>query len=210
MTAANTEYQAQIILAHGAGAGSSSDFMKQICNKITEVSQNKIKVILFDFPYMQLIEQTGKKRPPNKMPVLAQSYIEQISQVNPNLPLFIGGKSMGARVALQACLDADMPANLRGYIALGYPFHPVGKPEKLRLNLLNAVNLPGLIIQGERDTFGKKAEVAGYQINDNYQFNWIETGDHSLKPLKASGFTQLQMIEAAAQSIKEFIDAKAI
>ncbi|WAJ71465.1 alpha/beta family hydrolase [Catenovulum adriaticum] len=210
MTAVDTAYRAQIILAHGAGAGSNSDFMKQICNKITEVSQNKIKVILFDFPYMQLIQQTGKKRPPNKMPVLSQSFIEQMNRVDANLPLFIGGKSMGARVALQACLDAKMPVNLLGYIALGYPFHPVGKPEKLRLALLNSVDLPGLIVQGERDTFGKRAEVDTYQINDNYQFNWIATGDHSLKPLKASGFTQLQMIETAANSIKEFVDAKLI
>ncbi|MCU4674612.1 hypothetical protein N7931_03105 [Catenovulum sp. 2E275] len=203
----NSKTKAQLVLAHGAGAGSKSDFMQQICNKITDLSQGEIKVIMFDFPYMQIIEQTGKKRPPNKMPVLVEAFIEQVKQLDLNLPVFVGGKSMGARVALETILACEQQniADIKGYFALGYPFHPVGKPDKLRLDLLNSVSTKGLIIQGERDTFGNKSEVERYNVRHNYQFKWILSGDHSLKPLKSSGLTQLQTITQAANWVVDFI-----
>ncbi len=204
--------KAQFILAHGAGAGKHSEFMQQMCNKITELSQSEIKVILFDFPYMQLIEQTGKKRPPNKMPVLVEAYREQLKACDPQIPVFVGGKSMGARVALETILNHRQKpvVNIRGYCALGYPFHPVGKPEKLRLELLNSVDINGLIVQGTRDTFGKQAEVESYPLNSNYKVKWIDTGDHSLKPLKSSGMTHAQTLQQAAESILEYINEQLV
>ncbi|WP_143869668.1 alpha/beta family hydrolase [Catenovulum sediminis] len=196
-----------LILAHGAGAGSDSDFMQQVCNKITkhqqEVHALSIKVILFDFPYMQTIKESGKKRPPDRMPTLVDAYLAQIDKVPADAKLFVGGKSMGSRVALNAYLQSKRPID--GFIALGYPFHPPGKPEKHRIDLLNQCDLPGLIIQGERDTFGNRDQVGKFTVQDNYEIRWIEKADHSLKPLKSTGLDSDDTLNEASEYIKEFV-----
>ncbi|KMT65257.1 alpha/beta family hydrolase [Catenovulum maritimum] len=196
--------KAILVLAHGAGAGSQSEFMQQICNKITEISNFEIKVRLFDFPYMQQIAQTGKKRPPDRMPKLLESFQAQVAQLNSNIPVFVAGKSMGARVALQVHNLSD---KISGYIALGYPFHPVGKLDKLRLEGLDDFSGRGLIIQGERDSFGNFDQVQTYSLSSDIELCWIEKADHSLKPLKSTGISHDEALNTTAAKIIEFIYA---
>ena len=92
---------------------------------------------------------------------------------------------MGGRIA---SLIAD-EANVAGLVCLGYPFHPSGKPDKLRTEHLNTIKTPTLIIQGERDALGNKDEVAGYELSKKIKIHWLPDGDHSFKPRKASGRT---------------------
>lgn len=100
-------------------------------------------------------------------------------------------------------------SNVRGAIALGYPFHPPGKPEKTRTEHLLTAAKPLLIIQGERDTFGNKNEIESgeenYALSSTIECVFLEDGDHSFKPRKASGKTQQQHIIKAAELTAAFI-----
>lgn len=189
---------AQLILAHGAGAGMDSEFMVTMANNLAKLG---VTVGLFDFEYMQQAKLEGKKRPPQRAPKLLAYFESILAEVDVNLPLFIGGKSMGGRMASMLACEQSV----KGVVAFGYPFHPPGKPEKLRIEHFPDLNVPLAIIQGERDTFGKKDEVESYPVCDNVHTFWIPDGDHSLVPRKASGLTQLQNWQTAAEIASQFI-----
>lgn len=99
--------------------------------------------------------------------------------------VFIGGKSMGGRIAtyLAAADDADT-LGIRGVVALGYPLHPPGKPQQLRAEHLPRIRVPMLIVQGERDPFGTPAELQAVldAVSARVTLHIIENGDHSLAP----------------------------
>ncbi|WP_017445431.1 alpha/beta family hydrolase [Gayadomonas joobiniege] len=197
-----------LLLAHGAGAGSQSEFIKCICNKITEKQQLEnslnINVIPFDFEYMKEIYKTGKKRPPERMPKLISTYLRQIKTVESADAIYLLGKSMGARVAFATAELADCD-KIRGLVALGYPFYPPGKQDKHRLVLLQESLLPGLIVQGERDTFGNRDWVEQQNLPENIKLSWIEKADHSLKPLKSASISYDQAFAQTADIIYDFI-----
>jgi predicted alpha/beta-hydrolase family hydrolase len=115
--------------------------------------------------------------------------------------LVIGGKSMGGRIA---SLVAD-EAGVAGLVCLGYPFHPVGKPDQLRVEHLKDLETPTLILQGTRDPFGGREEVAGYRLSRRIRVHWLEDGDHDFKPRKASGRTIEQNWEEAVEEVTAFL-----
>ncbi|SDS47001.1 hypothetical protein SAMN05216198_2023 [Halopseudomonas litoralis] len=188
-TRPSTQTQATLLLAHGAGAPMDSDYMNQLADAL---ATRGIRVLRFEFPYMADRRTGGGKRPPNPMPALQDSFREHYRSCQP--PLYIGGKSMGGRVA-SLLADELQPA---GLICFGYPFHPPGKPEKLRTDHLAPLRTRGLIIQGTRDPLGRPDEVAEYVLSEQLQVSWLDTGDHDLKPLKSSGLTQTDLINQAA------------
>ncbi|WP_404340513.1 alpha/beta family hydrolase [Pseudoalteromonas mariniglutinosa] len=196
----NTSAQAQFIFAHGAGAGSDSDFMQQIAQLISEQG---IDVGLFDFQYMQIAKQSNKRRPPDRAPKLLSYYEQILSEKNPELPLFIGGKSMGGRMA--SMLACDTAHAVKGVLAFGYPFHPPAQPEKLRTQHFADIPCPFLVLQGERDSFGSRAELATLTMPKQPEYVWLTDGDHSLKPRKKSAVTEQQNRQFAASSAANFI-----
>lgn len=190
---------ATLLLAHGAGAPMDSTFMSSLA---ASVAGHGFRVARFEFPYMASRRETGRKRPPDRMPVLEQAFLDLTAEI-PG-PLFIGGKSMGGRVA---SLIADR-CDAMGVICFGYPFHPPGRPERTRVEHLHGLELPGLILQGTRDPFGKPEEVSGYALSPQVRVVWLDGGDHDLKPLKKSGATQADLIEAAAADAAAFMRAQ--
>ena len=92
-----------------------------------------------------------------------------------------------------------------GLVCLGYPFYAVGKPQKPRVEHLAALATPTLIVQGERDALGNRAAVEGYALSPSIEVMWLVAGDHDLKPLKASGFSHEQHLEAAAIKASGFL-----
>src|SRR5207245_2276359 len=92
-------------------------------------------------------------------------------------------------------------------VCLGYPFHPVGKSDRLRVEQLQSLRTPTLILQGERDPFGNRNEVVGYHLSPAIQVQWIEDGDHDLKPRKTSGRTVQQNWETAIGKIVAFAES---
>ncbi|QTL33899.1 alpha/beta family hydrolase [Pseudoalteromonas viridis] len=191
---------AQLILAHGAGAGRDSDFMQDMANRLSALG---VTVGLFDFGYMQMAKALDKRRPPERAPKLLAHYRDVLSAQLDGLPVFIGGKSMGGRMASMLVCEDDI--QVQGVFALGYPFHPPGKPEKLRTEHFADIPCPFVVLQGERDTFGNHAEVTALasQAEEKSwpELVWLKDGDHSLKPRKASGLTEAQNRQLAAEAI---------
>ena len=181
---------ATVLLAHGAGAPMDSPFMEQIAQGL---SQRGWRVVRFEFPYMARRRLTGRQAAPDRSPLLLACFREQVAREQSQRPLIIGGKSMGGRIA---SLVADaLP--VRGCLCLGYPFHPPGKPAQLRTEHLQTMRTPTLILQGERDSFGRRAEVETYPLANSITVQWLPAGDHSFKPTKQSGLSERDNLETA-------------
>jgi predicted alpha/beta-hydrolase family hydrolase len=189
---------ATFVFAHGAGAGQNSEFMQLIAKGIAE---HKINVVRFNFAYMQLAEASGKRRPPDRADKLLSQFTELLNQIDNSLPIFIGGKSMGGRMASMLLEESTA----EGCVCMGYPFHPPGKPEKLRTQHLLSINKPLLILQGERDTFGKREEIASFNLSQQIQVSYLADGDHSFKPRKASGHNLEANLHKAIEHSAAFI-----
>lgn len=200
--------RAVIIFAHGAGADMNSEYL----NKMSLIfKQHKFNVLRFNFPYMDKRKVDGKRRPPDRMPALLSCYMSVVENVDTRLPIYIAGKSMGGRVAATLAGDASFVEkhNVKGVFCIGYPFHPVKKPEKLRLEPLQETTLPILVLQGERDALGSRDEITHYELPELCRISFFEDGDHDLKPRVKSGFTLVQHQVRVADEIKGFIDENA-
>lgn len=195
--------QARLLLAHGAGAPMDSEFMQVMAEGLCALG---IDVWRFEFPYMAERRQTGKKRPPSPAPRLLDSFREAIGEARnepPGLPLFIGGKSMGGRIASMLADEVEV----EGVVCLGYPFHPPGKPEKTRIEHLFELTRPCLIVQGTRDPLGSQSEVERYALPGRLQWCWLEDGDHDFKPRVKSGYRQVDHWRSAQVAAANFIAA---
>ena len=140
-----------VILTHGAGAPMDTDFMTFFAEGIAAA---KYRVARFEFPYMAGRRKDGKKRPPDREPVLLATWREVIADIGE--PVVIGGKSMGGRMASLIAAAPDCPKDVRGLLCLGYPFYGAGRKDKPRIAHLTALKVPTLICQGERDPMGDK------------------------------------------------------
>lgn len=187
-----------IALAHGAGAGMKTPFMNVMADGLGKCGY---RVARFEFPYMAERSAGGKGRPPDREPVLRETWLNVVEKLGRER-LVIGGKSMGGRMA---SLVAD-EAGVAALVCLGYPFHPVGKPTQLRIVHLLKLKTPALIVQGERDSFGTKAEVATYKLPSAIRIHWLTDGDHSFKPRKKSGVTEEQNLQSAVEEINSFVE----
>ena len=189
-----------LLFAHGAGAGQASDFMRQFA---TSAAQAGIQLMTFDFIYMQRINMEGRRRPPAKISQLVTEmsgwYEKLVAALD--LPVWVCGKSMGGRVASLLAAERQVP----GVIVAGYPFHPPRSPDKLRLAHWKQVSAPSLVLQGERDPFGRRDEVATYSLPANLKVEWLPTGDHDFKPLRASGWEQSELIQQATRKTADFM-----
>ena len=185
------------VFAHGAGAGMDHEFMQSVAKGL---AFKGIRVIRFNFPYMIKRTEDGKRRPPDRAPKLLEAYQEIIEQVDAD-KLVIGGKSMGGRMASHLS-ELDKVAAMA---CLGFPFHPPGKPEKYKGEHLAELTKPCLILQGERDTFGKREEFADFDLSDSIRVEFIPDGDHSFKPRKSSGYTEQQNIALTVEKLSVFI-----
>lgn len=183
---------ATVLLAHGAGAPMDSTFMAAIASGL---AASGWRVVRFEFAYMARMRETGRRQGPDRMPMLQEAFRQQVRlerTEQPGRPVFIGGKSMGGRVASLLIDELAASDGVRGCLCLGYPFHPPGKPLQLRTEHLAALRTPTLILQGERDTFGKREEVETYDLSPQVQLRWIPCGDHSFKPTRSSGLSEAE------------------
>jgi predicted alpha/beta-hydrolase family hydrolase len=136
-----------LILGHGANNNMDSPLIAGVHERLT---REGLVMVRFNFPYAE----EGRKYP-DKDPVLEGAFrlvVEYIIEREEfkGLELFLGGKSMGARLSAQIVAQ-DVGAS--GLVFLGYPLHPPGKPENLRDKPLYALPCPALFIQGGRDPF---------------------------------------------------------
>lgn len=187
-----------VVLAHGAGAAMDAPFMNYFAAGLAE---RGFRAVRFEFPYMATYRKTGQRKPPDRELVLRETWLNVVAKLGHD-GLVIGGKSMGGRIA---SLIADQ-TGAAGLVCLGYPFHPVGKPDQLRVEHLRTIETPTLIVQGERDPFGNQKEVAEYTLSPTVHVKLIKDGDHSFKPRKSSGVTELENLGTALHAIVEFLE----
>lgn len=190
-----------LALAHGAGAPMDSDFMDAFAQGIATGNR---RVARFEFTYMAARRHGGAKRPPapqDKLIAEWRAVIAHLRQTYPQSLVAIVGKSLGGRMA---SLIAD-EVGAASLVCLGYPFHPPGRPERLRTAHLAKLCTPTLIVQGTRDSLGSRQEVADYALAPSIRFHWAEDGDHNLKPRKASGRTEPQNWAEAISAVVGFL-----
>ncbi len=166
-----------------------------------ELGERGIRVVRFEFPYMAARRTGGKRGAPDREPVLLATWREVAAKLGGGERLFIGGKSMGGRMST---LVAD-ELRVRGVVCFGYPFHPPGQPAKVRTAHLETLVTPMLVLQGERDPFGRPEDVAGYHLSPRIRIEWIKDGDHSLKPRAKSGVTERQNVARAIDLAAAFM-----
>lgn len=176
------EASTHLIFAHGAGAGMSSPWIAKFAALLADDS---LCVHRFEFGYMAARSDGGSRRPPPKAETLCGEYMMVVERVRTGLTkrqkLFIGGKSMGGRVASMMADTVHGDGRVQGLVCIGYPFHPPNQPLKLRTLHLADLACPTLIVQGTRDPFGTRDDVAGYKLAKAIAVDWIENGDHDLK-----------------------------
>jgi predicted alpha/beta-hydrolase family hydrolase len=192
-----------IMLAHGAGAPMDSASMNAAAKAL---AAEGFRTARFEFGYMAA-RRTGERRPPPKAETVMPEYVAAIDELGPtNGPLVIGGKSMGGRVASMIADSEFAAKRIAGLLCLGYPFHPLGRPEQLRTRHLIGMKTPALICQGTRDEMGNRYEVGDYGLSDQIELLWLEDGDHDLKPRKAiSGFTTAGHLKTLAEAVRNWV-----
>lgn len=194
-----SDAKCRLLLAHGAGQGPDSPFMEHVAHALAE---SGVSVVRFCFPYMEKLRHDARRRPPDRAAVLIERFRAVITDQSQDAKrLFIGGKSMGGRIA---SMIADQE-KVDGVVCLGYPFHPPGKPQQLRIEHLAALRTPMLICQGEHDPFGHRDEVASYRFSPAIELAWLADGEHSFKPRKASGRLWQDNLDLAADRVAKFI-----
>ena len=195
---------ATVILGHGAGANQLSGFMREFASGLAE---RGLDVVTFNFLYME----QGRKIP-DPAPRLESCYRAVIDATLTHKKLkgnrlVIGGKSMGGRIASQVA--ASHPENIDGLVFLGYPLHPPGRPDRLRSEHLPKIKAPMLFVQGSRDAFGTKQEIADIikKLKLRAELYAIEGGDHSLKVPKSSKVSQVDLYGSAMHEVAQWCSA---
>jgi len=194
---------AALVLGHGAGAGQESGFMVEFASALSALG---IDIITFNFLYTE-----ERRKLPDRGPVLEDCYRAIIGVVREEVDsarqtLFIGGKSMGGRIATQvATADSSLP--VAGLVLLGYPLHPPGKLDRLRDAHLPSVRRPMIFVQGTRDNFGTPDELAPIvtRLSPVPSVYPVEGGDHSFKLQKRDPAKQADVYTAIQNAIASWM-----
>jgi len=196
---------AGLVLAHGAGAGQQSRFMVDAGRAL---ASRGITTATFDFPYV-----TAGRKVPDKAPVLEACWRDAVAATRGHpafagLPLFIGGKSMGGRIASH--IASQGVEGLAGLIYLGYPLHPPGRPEQRRDAHLPSIQEPMLFVQGTRDQFGTADDIRRLlpRLNPSSALYEVADGDHSFKVrVKIAGRRQETVLAEIFDAVARFAGA---
>jgi predicted alpha/beta-hydrolase family hydrolase len=175
-----------VLLAHGAGADLDAPALVAVSAALAE---RGIPSLRFNYPY----RDAGKKAPDRPAVLLAATRaaaadLAKRTRLGPER-LVVGGRSMGGRYCSLVVADADDPLPALGLLLLGYPLHPAGKPDQPRVEHLGRIRVPTLFVSGTRDALGAKPALrrAARRVKGPVSWHWIESGDHSFKPLRSSG-----------------------
>ncbi|GHE20753.1 alpha/beta family hydrolase [Halomonas urumqiensis] len=189
----------RLLMAHGAGAGQDSAFLKRVR---VALANKGVQTLAIEFDYMRQMRREARRRPPPRIDRLVDElsrWCDLVTHNDLSAP-WLGGKSMGARAAsLLAARD-----QAAGLVLLGYPFHPSAKPDALRLSHWPLLACPTLVVQGSRDPFGSREELASYDLW-GASVHILEDGDHDWKPRRASGRRQDELIDEGAAVVAAFM-----
>ncbi len=194
---------ATLILGHGAGAGQRSAFMVDFARALSALG---LDVVTFNFLYTE-----QRRRIPDRAPALEACYRAVVDVVRQHVAsaarhLFIGGKSMGGRIATHiAAADPNLP--IAGLVLLGYPLHPPGRPDQKRDKHLPSIRRPMLIVQGSRDAFGLPSELQPIveRLTPPPILEVVRDGDHSFKLPRKDPSAQMAVFANVQSTIANWI-----
>ena len=178
------------VLAHGAGAGMRHRFLESVSGALAE---RGVATLRYQFPYLE----AGRKRPdyPAVLQATVRAAVAKAVDLEPELPIIAGGKSLGGRMTSGAAAAAAL-VGVRGLVFLGFPLHPPGQPGTSRADHLDRVDVPMLFLQGTRDSFARLDLITDVceGLEPNATLHFVEGGDHSFAVPKRSGSTPLQVL----------------
>jgi predicted alpha/beta-hydrolase family hydrolase len=179
---------ATLLLSHGAGGGITARDLDALA---AHLPKNGITVVLFEQPW----KVAGRKvaTPP---PTLDVGLTAAAGRLRSKAPLIVGGRSAGARSAARCARDLGAS----GCLALAFPLHPPGRPEKTRLHELREARTPTLVIQGERDTMGRPEEFPA-----DLDLCVVPGADHGFKVPASGPVSQGDALEIIVESTLEWI-----
>ena len=175
-----------VLLAHGAGSDRNAPALVAVADALEAAG---IPSLRFDFPY-----RAAGRKAPDRPPVLLQAVRDAAADLaaRTGLPperLVLGGRSMGGRYCSLAVGDADDPLPALGLLLLGYPLHPAGRPDNLRVEHFPRLKVPVLFLSGDRDALAGKAALEQWAetIPGAVDFHWLAGGDHGFRVPKSLG-----------------------
>jgi predicted alpha/beta-hydrolase family hydrolase len=201
--AANPESTAgwAVLFAHGAGAGSRSDWMKGWKKRLAAIGP----VVTFDYPYMR----DGKKAP-DKQEKLVEAHRRELAKLRRKYPdrrIVLAGKSMGSRMGCHVALEDHVDA----LVCLGYPLVSPSNPANVRDEVLLALRTPIVFVQGTRDPLAplSRLEMVLAKMKAPHALHIVESGNHSLeitaKHEREARTTQDQVDRAVLAHIERFL-----
>ncbi|MET3960788.1 putative alpha/beta-hydrolase family hydrolase [Marmoricola sp. OAE513] len=188
VTYAARRAQVRLVLTHGAGGGVDAPDLVRLT---ADLPGQRITVALVEMPW----RVQGKKLAPRPA-VIDESYLAVLSALRSTTPFVLGGRSAGARSACRIAAGAGAV----GVLALSFPLHPPGRPEKSRLEELAGAGLPTLVVQGGNDPFGRPEEFPG-----DVELATVPFGDHSMKVPKRAPLTQDDALAIVTEATLEWL-----
>lgn len=179
---------ATLLLGHGAGGGPESPDLAALA---AALPREGITVLRLEQPW----RVAGKKVAP-RPEVLDAALVHVADRLRPRTPLVLGGRSAGARSAARTAHHLGAA----GVLALAFPLHPPGKPERSRLDELEAVTVPLLVVQGENDPFGRPEEFPA-----DRDLAVVPEADHAFKVPKRAAITQDEALALVVEATLEFV-----
>lgn len=203
------EARAMLAFAHGAGAGIEHPFMSDMAQRL---AGRGIATFRYHFPYMEARALAGRRRPPDRPPVLVETVraaVAKAARLADGAPLLAGGKSMGGRMTSTAAAEVPLPG-VRGLVFFGFPLHAPGRPERAaeRSAHLGEVSVPMLFLQGTRDALARLdlIEPTCAALGPMATLHKLDGADHSFRVLKRSPRTNEEVADEAAARVAAWAD----
>jgi len=187
-TWASPRAEGTLLLSHGAGGGVDARDLVALAGALPAQG---VDVVLLEQPW----RVAGRKiaGPP---PTLDAALMAAVAAVDA-AQLVLGGRSAGARSACRCAQEAGAVAVL----ALSFPLHPPGRPEKSRLHELESAGVPVLVVQGERDPMGRPEE---FPVLDGVDIAVVPAADHGLKVPRSGPLGQEEAMDVVVESVLEW------
>lgn len=181
-----------LVLGHGAGRGTDTPDLAALAKRLPGQGVN---VVLVDQPWVV----AGKRVAPGPK-ILDEVWVAVNDATRFRCPVVMGGRSAGARVACRTARSLGAV----GVLALAFPLHPPGKPDRSRLSELAGCGLPALVVQGQRDPFGRPDE---FPITAARSRALVEIPDanHSFDVPKRAELSQTETIDLIVESVLEWL-----
>ena len=179
---------AELVLTHGAGGGIDAPDLVRLA---ADLPRHGIAVSLVEMPWRVL----GKKLAPSPA-LIDEAYRAVLQGLRPRAPFVLGGRSAGARSACRI----GAGAGAQGVLALSFPLHPPGRPEKSRVEELLGAAVPVLVVQGGNDPFGRPAEFP-----DGTDLAEVPEADHGMKVPKRAALDQAESLGLVVEATLEWV-----